>query len=62
MKEAEVQLRNLADHISHIQTATYEVAQRGKFKLPQIQKSCENVMNHYYLDTISRDFLNEFVN
>ena len=47
MKEAEVQLRNLADHISHIQTATYEVAQRGKFKLPQIQKSCENVMNHY---------------
>jgi hypothetical protein len=45
MKEAEVQLRNLADHISHIQTATYEVAQRGKFKLHQIQKSCENVMN-----------------
>ena len=30
MKEAEVQLRNLADHISHIQTATYEVAQRGE--------------------------------
>ena len=41
MKEAEVQLRNLADHISHIQTATYEVAQRGKFKLPQIQKPCK---------------------
>jgi len=30
LKDAEVQLRNLGDHINHIQSSTYEVAQRGQ--------------------------------
>jgi hypothetical protein len=30
VKDAEVQLRNLSDHLNHIQAATYEVAQRGQ--------------------------------
>ena len=30
LKETETQLRNLNEHISHIQTATFEVTQRGR--------------------------------
>ena len=30
LKETETQLRNLNEHITHIQTSTYEVIQRGK--------------------------------
>ncbi len=30
LKESELQLRSLSDHISHIQTATFEVAQSGQ--------------------------------
>ena len=30
LKETETQLRNLNEHITHIQTATFEVTQRGK--------------------------------
>ena len=30
VKDAEVQLRNLSDHVNHIQASTYEVAQRGQ--------------------------------
>ena len=30
LKEAESQLRNLSEHIGHIQTATYEVAQSSQ--------------------------------
>ena len=30
LKETETQLRNLNEHITHIQTSTYEVTQRGK--------------------------------
>jgi hypothetical protein len=30
LKDAEVQLRNLSDHVNHIQASTYEVAQRGQ--------------------------------
>merc|ERR1712223_970424 len=44
MKEAEVQLRNLADHISHIQTATYEVAQRGEELVQHFENSGINIM------------------
>ena len=44
MKEAEVQLRNLADHISHIQSATYEVAQRGEELVQHFENSGINIM------------------
>ena len=30
LKDAEIQLRNLSDHVNHIQASTYEVAQRGQ--------------------------------
>ena len=30
LKETETQLRNLNEHITHIQTATFEVTQRGR--------------------------------
>ena len=44
MKEAEVQLRNLADHISHIQSATYDVAQRGEELVQHFENSGINIM------------------
>lgn len=39
MKDAEMHLRNLSDHISHIQTATFEVAQRGQDLLQSLENS-----------------------
>lgn len=30
LKDTEAQLRNLGEHINHIQTTTFEVAQRGQ--------------------------------
>ena len=44
MKEAEVQLRNLSEHIGHIHTATYEVAQRGQELLQHFESSGINLM------------------
>ena len=38
LKDAEVQLRNLSDHVNHIQASTYEVAQRGQ-DLLQVRQS-----------------------
>ena len=44
LKETEVQLRNLNEHVSHIQTATYEVAQRGRDLLQTFERSGINLM------------------
>lgn len=45
LKEAESQLRNLSEHIGHIQTATYEVAQSGQELLQVLEASGLNVMS-----------------
>ena len=51
LKETETQLRNLNEHITHIQTSTYEVTQRGKELLQVIIRSPfstkENISFHY---------------
>ncbi|XP_059088154.1 triple functional domain protein-like isoform X1 [Tigriopus californicus] len=39
IKEAEAQLRNLSEHISHIQSATFEVTQRGQELLQLLENS-----------------------
>ena len=39
LKETEVQLRNLNEHVSHIQTATFEVTQRGRDLLAAFERS-----------------------
>ena len=39
LKETETQLRNLNEHITHIQTSTYEVIQRGKELLQVMYRS-----------------------
>ena len=44
IKETEVQLRNLSEHLNHIQTATYEVAQRGQDLLQHFDNSGINLM------------------
>ena len=54
MKEAEVQLRNLADHISHIQTATYEVAQRGEELVQHFENSGINIMADTQYNGVTR--------
>ena len=45
LKEAESQLRNLSEHVGHIQTATYEVAQSGQELLQVLEASGLNVMS-----------------
>ena len=44
LKETETQLRNLNEHITHIQTATFEVTQRGKELLQVFENSGINLM------------------
>ena len=49
LKETEVQLRNLGEHINHIQTTTFEVAQRGQDLLQVISPiffKCLQVITH----------------
>ena len=60
MKEAEVQLRNLADHISHIQTATYEVAQRGEELVQHFENSGINIMADTQYNGVTRVQVNKF--
>ena len=54
MKETEVQLRNLADHITHIQTATYEVAQRGEELVQHFENSGINIMADTQYNGVTR--------
>ena len=55
MKESEVQLRNLADHITHIQTATYEVAQRGEELVQHFDNSGGiNIMSDSQVNGVTR--------
>ena len=44
LKEAEIQLRNLSDHIGHIQSATYEVAHRGEELVQHFENSGISLM------------------
>ncbi len=44
LKEAEIKLRNLSDHIGHIQSATYEVAHRGEELVQHFENSGINLM------------------
>jgi triple functional domain protein len=44
LKETEIQLRNLSEHLNHIQTATFEVAQRGQDLLQHFENSGINLM------------------
>ena len=60
MKEAEVQLRNLADHISHIQTATYEVAQRGEELVQHFENSGINIMADTQYNGVTRVQVSRF--
>lgn len=54
MKESEVQLRNLGDHLSHIQTATYEVAQRGEELVQHFENSGINLMADSQYNGVAR--------
>ncbi|XP_040567429.1 triple functional domain protein isoform X3 [Lepeophtheirus salmonis] len=44
LKETEIKLRNLTDHVNHIQTATFEVAQRGQDLLQRFESSGLTIM------------------
>ena len=48
IKETEVQLRNLAEHLNHIQTSTYEVAQRGQ-DLLQVKQQDYQIKHNLFL-------------
>ncbi len=54
MKESEVHLRNLADHISHIQSATYEVAHRGEELVQHFENSGINIMADSQYNGVTR--------
>ena len=51
LKETETQLRNLNEHITHIQTATFEVIQRGKELLQVCDSFVVNVMTHMMINS-----------
>ncbi|CAB4064111.1 unnamed protein product [Lepeophtheirus salmonis] len=44
LKKTEIKLRNLTDHVNHIQTATFEVAQRGQDLLQRFESSGLTIM------------------
>ena len=59
LKETETQLRNLNEHITHIQTATFEVTQRGKELLQVCDFFVVYVMTHLMINPIPFIFISE---
>ena len=59
LKETETQLRNLNEHITHIQTATFEVTQRGKELLQVCDFFVVYVMTHLMINSIPFIFISE---